>query len=238
MSDRHKASAALPTPVIRKLIRREDTFICSICRSEYDNSLEANTCLNHCWFDLKHFYPVILRRGPRHTLIFRCHFCCRNYADEGEALSCARACLGERNKSHIREQLLNDLPLEAPPKRPSRVRLAITRSSPSKILGKEKVEETNSAVPSPDDSDVPVSAESPAPTEVVENKEVLINEKSGRRKDSFSKPWVRHDAKYKCNCCNSMYFTRMEAEACFDKHFDAEGYEMESASSPANVGPA
>lgn len=222
----------IATPVIRKLIRRGDAYMCSICRSEYETALEANNCLNHCWFDLKNFYPVVLRRGLKGRTLFRCHFCCRDYKEEGEALGCARRCLNERNQQHFREQLLNDMPLDAPPKRPSRLRLAIKRTPPRKeeATPQQAIAAAPEAPASPSValSQPPVSTPEPSVTEAL-SPVPAAPARTGRHKDSFEKPWVRHDAKYKCNVCLKKYFTKMEADACFTGHFDEEGYEKETS---------
>jgi hypothetical protein len=47
-----------------------------------------------------------------------------------------------------------------------------------------------------------------------------------KTKAAFPKPWVRMGAKYQCSYCRNQSFTKMEAEACFAGHFDAEGFEI------------
>ncbi|WP_141735824.1 hypothetical protein [Oligoflexus tunisiensis] len=214
---RHLTSSGLILPVIRKVICRDDFFVCSICRSEYKSKVEANNCLNHCWFDVQQLYPVVLRKLNGRHVVFRCHFCCRDYKDESEALSCARRCQGDRNQLHVHEQLLNDLPIEAPTHRPSRIRLVAMKTMPvrpakSKAPEEDPVEQVDDVqedVESPLEADAPVSQQ--------------------RTKADFPKPWVRMDAKYQCCYCKKLFYTKMETETCFNGHFDEEGYEKPNA---------
>lgn len=208
---RHLTNSGLVLPVIRKVISRDDHYICSICRSDYRTKVEANNCLNHCWYDVQELYPVVLRKLHGRFVVFRCHFCCRDYKDETDALSCARRCMGERNKQHVHEQLLNDLPIEAPTQRPSRIRMVALKAVPTRPVSKPKVEESDiEAV----DSDVEVEIPGDQPPAA-----------SRRTRADFPKQWVRVDAKYQCCYCKKLLYTKMEIEACFNGHFDEEGFE-------------
>jgi hypothetical protein len=214
---RHLTNSGLILPVIRKVICRDDTYLCSICRSEYKSKVEANNCLNHCWYDVQNLYPVVLRKLNGRHVVFRCHFCCRDYKDEGEALSCARRCQGDRNQLHVHEQLLNDLPLEAPSHRPSRIRLvamnAIAQQRPASVKTME-VEDRVEQVDLADVSEVEIPDERPP---AVPRKTLA----------DFPKKWVRMDAKYQCFYCKKLFFTKKETEDCFLEHFDADGLEKE-----------
>lgn len=212
---RHLTNSGLVLPVIRKVICRDDTYICSICRSEYKSKVEANNCLNHCWYDVQSMYPVVLRKLNGRHVVFRCHFCCRDYKDESDALSCARRCQGDRNQLHVHEQLLNDLPIEAPTQRPSRIRLVAMKVMPNQQTAPqaEKVEEQI------DEMDEGVSE--------VEVPDEALPPESRKSKADFPKQWIRMDAKYQCCYCKKLFFTKMETEACFNEHFDADGLEKE-----------
>ncbi|MDQ3233151.1 MAG: hypothetical protein M3Q07_15140 [Pseudobdellovibrionaceae bacterium] len=213
---RNLTNSGLILPVIRKVICRDDCYICSICRSEYKTKVEANNCLNHCWYDVQTLYPVVLRKLNGRHVVFRCHFCCRDYKDESDALSCARRCQGDRNQLHVHEQLLNDLPLEAPTHRPSHIRLVAMKTMAAR------------PVTQPQDHE-----ESLDQAELVESEVEIPNEtseqKPGKTKADFPKTWVRMDAKYQCLYCKKMYFTKMETESCFNGHFDEEGFEKSPA---------
>lgn len=214
---RHLTNSGVILPVIRKVICRDDTYICSICRSEYKSKVEANNCLNHCWYDVQNLYPVVLRKLNGRHVVFRCHFCCRDYKDETDALSCARRCQGDRNQLHVHEQLLNDLPIEAPSHRPSRIRLVAMKATPVRTSvpkeqerDEDQVEEMDEAV---SEVDIPADEEAPSAPR--------------KTKADFPKQWIRMDAKYQCCYCKNLFFTKMETEACFNGHFDAEGVETE-----------
>jgi hypothetical protein len=215
---RHLTNSGLILPVIRKVICRDDFFVCSICRSEYKSKVEANNCLNHCWYDVQQLYPVVLRKINGRHVVFRCHFCCRDYKDESEALNCARRCQGERNQLHVHEQLLNDLPIEAPSHRPSRIRLVAMKAAPTRPAKARELEEDH--VEQADEG-------------LVENVDLTLeaDAPSGPRKSKadFPKAWVRMDAKYQCCYCRSLFFTKMETEACFNGHFDEDGFETSGA---------
>lgn len=214
---RQLTNSGIILPVIRKVICRDDTYICSICRSEYKSKVEANNCLNHCWYDVQNLYPVVLRKLNGRHVVFRCHFCCRDYKDEADALSCARRCQGDRNQLHVHEQLLNDLPIEAPSYRPSRLRLVALKATPLRTSlpkAQDDVEETLetqdedvSEVEMPDDAAPPAAPR--------------------KTKADFPKQWIRMDAKYQCCYCKKLFFTKMETESCFNGHFDENGVENE-----------
>jgi len=206
-------------PVIRKVICRDDAYICSICRSEYKSMVEANNCLNHCWFDVQNLYPVVLRKLHGRNVVFRCHYCCRDYKDESDALSCARRCQGDRNRLHVHEQILNDLPIEAPSHRPSRLRLVTLKTVPlknSQPKAKDDAAERFESKAQEGLAEVEIPEEAPPPPQAPR-----------KTKADFPKQWIRMDAKYKCCYCKKLFFTKMETESCFNGHFDANGVERE-----------
>lgn len=219
---RQLTHSGIVLPVIRKVICRDDNFICSICRSEYKSKVEANNCLNHCWYDVQKLYPVVLRKLNARQVVFRCHFCCRDYKDETDALRCAHRCQSERNQLHVHEQLLNDLQIEAPTHRPSRIRLVAMKAAPQHPLTKAKKDEPK-AVETHEMATAESAAIEMTDAEVPGNTPELPPR---RTKAAFPKPWVRMDAKYQCGYCRSQFFTKMETEACFNGHFDADGYEI------------
>jgi hypothetical protein len=51
------------------------------------------------------------------------------------------------------------------------------------------------------------------------------NESVKRHRNSFQKSFIRIEEKYECQGCQKLYFTRIETEICFDRHFDFEGWE-------------
>jgi hypothetical protein len=219
---RQQLGKGLMLPVIRKVICRDDAYLCTICRSEYKSKVDANNCLNQCWFDIQDLYPVVLRKFELRRVAFRCHFCCRDYPDELEAMNCAQRCLNSRNTQHIQEQLVNDLPIEAPNRKASRVRLVAVKAQPQQTPSKFSnrptfMPDANNAVDSSDATNESVPMELPIELAVVDNR---------RTKAVFPKQWIRADAKYQCKYCNKQYFTKMEVEGCFNGHFDEQDFEL------------
>ncbi len=175
-------------PVIRKVIRRNGVFVCSICRTEYSTMGEANGCLNQCWYEIRNFYPVVKRRRL-HKLIYRCQYCCRDYDFETQALACANACSSDRNRQHIQEQLVNDLPVDVPAKRPGSVRLN-QQSSLGRRLRRQIENDVLADRPAHEDDihdiaiDHPVAGEASAP---LSQHEAPLPE-SGKPSSGFQKP--------------------------------------------------
>ena|GEM_PF-3153703 len=214
---RNLTDSGLILPVIRKVISRDGSYVCSICRNEYSSKVDANNCLNHCWMEVQSLYPVVLRKINGRFVVFRCHFCCRDYRDESDALSCARRCQGDRNKLHVREQLLNDLPIEAPNhQRPAHLRLVTFKAAPNRASAPPKPKESEPRPDAMDELEVPLPDAEAAP------------KPRGKHKKEFAKHWIRQNEKYQCYSCKTHFYTKMEAEGCFDGHFDEEGYEKET----------
>ncbi|MCX6128269.1 MAG: hypothetical protein NTX25_04295 [Proteobacteria bacterium] len=212
---RQLTGSGIILPIIRKVICRDEVYVCCICRSDYKSKIEANNCLNQCWFDVQELYPVVVRKLNVRKVVFRCHFCCRDYSDDMEALNCARRCLNAANKQHIKEQLINELPIEAPNRRPSRLRLVTAK--PQAAPPKSKIK-ARSKKASPQNNTTPEDKSAPAVEKTYIEKR--------RKKSAFPKHWVRADAKYQCKYCNQKFFTKMEVEACFNGHFDQEDFEI------------
>jgi hypothetical protein len=119
---------------------------------------------------------------------------------------------------HMREQLLNDIPLQPPPKRPSRIRVLSSgprlgapppKPAPVSTIKQVRADEVISVEPTPPQT------------------EVVIADR-GRHIGSFSKPWIRKNEKYQCRFCSELYYTRMEVENCFKGHFGEDGYEKKT----------
>jgi hypothetical protein len=206
------AQEKLRLPLIRKVFRQADTYICGLCKTDYKNYGDANSCMNQCWFDIHNFYPVVKRKRAANTWVFRCLFCCRDFTNEIGAYTCAKHCVGDRNRSQLREQLLNELPLP-PPARPVSRLMMLARVIPiaPKIEAKGK-EKAQLAAP------VTTPEVGLAKTEA---KEAF----KGLHKSTFDKPINRKGEKYQCLYCREIHFTKVEAQGCFDHHFKEDGYE-------------
>lgn len=193
----------LRLPLVRRIFRQADVYICGLCTTQHKSYGEANSCMNQCWFDVHNFFPVIKRKLSKDTWVNRCIFCCRDYATEPEAFSCAARCAGEKNRLQLREQLLNDLPLPPPTRKVSRLLMLtrVARPVPQKKVAKVE-----------------------APKEVNEAKKTEIIDLGKNRKD-YKKTFLRKGEKYQCPYCLSPHFTKTESIACFETHWKEDGYE-------------
>lgn len=224
----------LRLPLIRKVFRQDDTYICGLCKTDYDNYGSANSCMNQCWFDIHHFYPVVKRKRAANAWVFRCLFCCRDYTNEMGAYNCAQRCVGIKNKAQLREQILNELPLP-PPSRPVSRLIMLTKAEPParrpqskplpkrkavpEIISEEKVKVNAVGELSPIPAEPTISF-SDAGTPALE-----VEIFRGQHRDSFKKQIDRKGEKYQCQYCREIHFTKVEAQACFDAHFNSEGFE-------------
>lgn len=213
-------------PVIRKIFRKGKVFTCGICRSNYHSRGEANHCLNECWFQLRHHYPLIHEKHHGQPIKYKCQFCYRIYTDQEEALDCAQLCMEAHEQKHLSEQLTNDLPISVKSRR--KFKLIRVNSSGIKSDG-ESAEPPLVKIVKPDPS---------VSTPSVEN-DVKVEEKPEKTKEETAKPddrrhisfyeksWIREGAKYKCCYCGTLHYTRIEVEPCFNGHFDKDGLEKE-----------
>ncbi|RZA21212.1 MAG: hypothetical protein EOP10_17055 [Proteobacteria bacterium] len=198
----------LRLPLVRRIFRQANVYICGLCKTEHKSYGEANSCMNQCWFDVHNFFPVVKRKISPSSWVHRCLFCCRDYTSEGEAFTCAAKCAGEKNREQLREQLLNDLPLPPPTRKTSRLlMLARVRHAP---VAKKKVEVIAPVV------------EEKKKTEIID---------LGKNKKDYKLPFVRKGEKYQCPYCRVMHFTKTECEACFGTHWKDDGYEKIRAAS-------
>lgn len=191
----------LRLPLVRRIFRQADKYICGLCKSVHKSYGQANSCMNQCWFDVHNFFPVVKRRLSRDTWVNRCLFCCRDYSNEQEAFACAAHCAGERNRLQLSEQLLNDLPLPPPTRKVSRL-LMLTRVARPQVKKEE------------------VKVEAP---KVEKNKTEIID--LGKNRKAFKKQYVRKGEKYSCVYCHTLHFTKKECEECFETHWKEDGYE-------------
>ncbi len=220
-------------PIIRKLIRQGSVFTCSLCKGNYSSRGEAYACLSTCWDELAAIHPIHIAHRMGQKSLFRCNYCSRDYDEDFEALSCAEQCRQSRDRRHEREQRIAGITPVARPKlalRTSRVGQPMRAGKPSLLRSQGAKPKTDiEAKPSSSATSLP-HAESPVVTENPSSESPPPGGKAtpgkGRSRMSFAKPYVRHNAKYKCACCNTLYFTKSETETCFMGHFDAEGFEI------------
>ena len=71
--------------------------------------------------------------------------------------------------------------------------------------------------------------ENDASTEEIQNQradEAATNRRRRKKSDFGGKEFSRHDAKYVCAVCLDPFWTKLEVEGCFKKHFDEDGNEI------------
>lgn len=197
----------LRLPLVRRIFRHADVYLCGLCKTEHRSYGEANSCMNQCWFDVHNFFPVVKRKLSRDTWTHRCLFCCRDYTNEQDAFGCAARCAGEKNRLQLREQLLNDLPLPPPTRKTSRLLMLARVVKPT---AKKEI------------------ATAPAPVKVKKKTEIID---LGKNKADYKLPYVRKGEKYQCPYCRTLHFTKTECEGCFATHFKEDGYEKVRAAS-------
>ncbi len=210
-------------PVIRKLFRKAGYFICGICRGEHPSREEANNCLNQCWYQLKVQYPLIVKDDQQKGRLFRCQYCFREYRTEDAGLSCAQLCTENHERYHIFEQLTNDLPIDSRPRRKFRLVRLIPAEAPIADPAVTAASEPDSSIQ--DVEEPVVDLEEPDNEEGHTVDPALVK----KHKKEFNDHWFRDGAKYKCRYCQEQFYTKIEVEACFESHFDAEGYELNPA---------
>ena len=211
--------------MIRKVLHINGTYTCTLCKSKYNNRDEALECLSHCWREIKDQYPPVKRRVHGIGEVFRCRICCRDYILEEKGLACAEDCIAKNTKKQHMEQDLNDLPIDLPPRPTLKLPEVqkINYKPPVKSMFKKNPKEKEESPP--EDLTTPESIEEAPPAEG----EATPEEKPDHRKEKsyWKKQWIRKNEKYQCSYCKELHYTRVEAQACFDKHFGEDGKELE-----------
>ena len=225
------AQEKLRLPLVRKVFRQGEKYICGLCKTDYHDYGTANSCMNQCWFDIHHFYPVVKRKRSAKAWVFRCLFCCRDYTDEVVAYNCAQRCVGIKNTAQLREQLLSELPLPPPSRSVSRL-LVMTKieapqerakptPAPKAIKGHEPTPATigpalegPSAVP-------PITLSDASALDL----EVEVKIFRGMHKDSYTKQVDLKGEKFQCEYCHDTHVKKGAAQSCFENHFNKDGFE-------------
>ena len=218
-------------PTIRKIFRTStNVYLCGICRSNYQTMHEANSCLNHCWFEVSEFYPLVPRRNAQHKFVYRCRYCSRDYEREEDGLRCASDCKTRGNRLHEIDQNILNLPItpRAKPKkhRPVNVATSFVPKYQFKHKQEEEAIEPTMNNAEPVQEEQPPLQEQQAAPEPEKADEPIDR---GKHRSEYKKEWVRKDAKYECCYCQQKYFTRNEVISCFNEHFDEDGYEKEKS---------
>lgn len=249
-----------PRPIFRKLFKQGHLFICGICRSQYSSRVEANNCLNFCWFELKSMSAVVIFRDRNCGFRYRCQYCARDFATNEDASQCAQSCIDKRNQIHIHEQLWNDLPLadQRPtpvvlvpknvfiemikkPASPTRnktksrprhkaAHAAFGRSSKYSPVPIPSIESGPTGIQSTEASDVIDTLVHQAASLETELKAAQSPSEDHHHISQYTCHWHPNPLGYRCSVCQSIHELESEAEACFYRHFAADGARLDDSS--------
>jgi hypothetical protein len=189
-----------------------------------------------CWSEFLAGDPVLKRRRGEGD-VWRCRFCARDHDSQASARRCAAECKEKHLALHDLEVSETDdgsaaaggpkgrplraatrayVPLRAVPV--ARTLKSKSRSSPEEAEASTSVTTESAAEATTASSAKPVSTAkategaAPAPTKA----EAGAAKPAKKKKHDGS--FYRDGARYVCSECNEKYFTRVEVQACFDKH--------------------
>lgn len=213
-------------------------MVCSLCRSPHPTEEKAIKCLNTCWDQVLKLPPVIYSestKGPK----FKCRFCSRLHQTKQEAFDCATDCVTAKNALHQRdlgyyEQPLRDFKRHKLTFSTHRSQVAvqhISRFQLKRNASSQSGEDHESAgVYMPDEQSPQVVSDevTQLAKDEIQTDDLKETQPVNRRhRSEFGKgSWRRNEAKYECNYCHDLYFTKIEVEKCFNAHFDEEGREI------------
>ncbi len=225
-------------PVIRRIIRKAGQFVCGICRQEFATYNDAYQCLDECWHEVQNLSPVVIKKVFGVGMMYRCRYCSRDYNSDSFARGCAAECRKKQGLAHQQDAQAANIPLPEKKRvrlaRPQPVRMVAPRREKKVVAEKQELQieesllnapsipETSAAAPAPAalNTDIP-----PVVTTTMAGNEAKDITAKARSKKEFKDLFYRKGAKYLCRYCNAEFFTKMEVEACFNGHFDANGYE-------------
>lgn len=213
-------------PVIRRVIRKAGHYACGICRQEFTTYDTAYQCLDGCWQEVQNLSPVVMKNVLGVGPVYRCRFCSRDYDTMNFARACASECKRKQAAAHGKEAQAINVPLQ---KKKRMTRLVPMRPAPQpRYKQKPPAERPETSVAEETAFNQPlsvVSASAPLTTTAITTPAPQDIEVKGRSKTSFKDQFYRNQAKYLCRFCNAEFFTKMEVVACFENHFDDNGYE-------------
>lgn len=192
-----------PIPVAR-VLKQGSLFVCGICRKPHMTKEQGNACVNNCFANFTSGELVqVTKQWGRDS--FRCKLCTRTYAQLAPAQTCAADC-----KARM-QQKLPPMPRvtagggfapqpDAPARKP--IVRAVAAAKPKAPAPRPTV--VADAGPQMADA-APTPEAAPAPK---------------RPPRDRTKKFHRDGARYVCQECGERFFTKVEVEACFDKHPD------------------
>lgn len=221
-------------PILRKVFRVGQQFVCGICRAPFESQGAAQSCLVECWQEILTQDGVTMRPSLAGLHAFRCRFCSRDYANRGQAEACAKACR-ERLAARAEQDQFDEDGGERTPKKKA---FARPRPQPARPAPARRPAAAKPAPSGPAPADMSLQSDIVRQiTATAESKVVQVTKTDdtadgpnvrarGRPRTEFKKTFIRDGAKYVCSYCRKNYFTKGEVEACFDTHFDSNGYEI------------
>ena len=213
-------------PIVRKIFRQHDSYICALCRTSHQSEDQALHCLNRCWGKTLRLPPVVQIK-QKAGMAYKCRFCSRIYKGEQEATACAHDCLDSRKQCHKNDILLYELPAEDIDHHKFTMtvqKVKVQTQQVSRFNLKRFSDEEEKKEDKPEDVE---QEEASISQEMSEEEENAAPEDKRRTKDDFPKgAFIRNEAKYECNLCHELYFTKIEVEKCFNDHFDEDGKEI------------
>lgn len=229
---------------VKKIMSVGGRFLCAVCQKSHTDRVMACACLENCWETKKaEFRRPRLVKSPLNgkRQLFACGFCGSAFRDELTASSCARSCETkmEHNYLFFRDKIF--IPMSR-----SEVDHMIDDAKKRMISGKKSVQAPTA--PRPKEEPVPVAKAPDVPRKVdveVEAEDILegvsdeadqfailevAEERVGPAKRAqallphsdrakYSGPWRQQGVKFICSVCKASFFSRKEADTCFQRHF-------------------
>jgi len=235
--------AAAAFTVIKRVVPVAGGFFCGICRTVHPTWSAASVCVEACWSAQLQAQPTVAIRKGQFTL-HRCRFCKREYAEFTDAANCAAQCSEDLVARADREAATAEEPAAPREKRFSTKPAGYTIDA--RTVSPVALHEMSKTVLMPFQvRNVLINqrAMKPLLNAVLKHASAVAIGKrglSGHRQEGGStmahgtegkpseqkpgtpkdpnKKFFRDGAKYVCAVCKAKYFTKIEVEACWDKH--------------------
>jgi hypothetical protein len=182
--------------MLRRIIKKDGTFLCGICRSTHLSQNQAMGCLTSCWKQLLERAPwvVEVRAIGKHPYV--CAYCQRGYFKPEQAHACAQDCINRENNHAATEGLSVQRKVTRSFHKSSAksiVRMAFQNMIARKKLAEAQIEEKR------------IAAEQPPPPKEVPEAPTISNEQE--------KP-----QEFSCENCKSVFASEEKAAECLASH--------------------
>ncbi len=227
--------------IIKRVVPVAGGFYCGICRALHPTWSSASECVDTCWQAQLHAQPTVaIRKGM--FVLHRCRFCKREYPDGGDAAQCAQQCSEtmvsnanqEASKVDV-ESITNasrklDLPFTISAKTVSPVVLhAMTKmvlmpfQIRNRLIDQKAVKPLFNAVMK-HAAAIATASRALGKSKTAHGGSVMSQAQSKSQSNETQstkdpeKKFFRDGAKYVCAVCKAKFFTKIEVEACWEKH--------------------